>query len=561
MYGAQALASAQVRILKNSIGKLKKEPKIKTLFITTMVVLFWFASLELFRRGLSFFYQFPIVGPALMDETIYIFFAVLFIMLTLSGIVVCYTTFYSSREVDFLFTKPIDHNVIFIYRLIQSGLFSSWAFLFLGVPFFIAYAGIKGAPFWFYLTLPFYFAAFILLPTALASILILLAIRFISYGRIKHVLFAAAIAASLAVYWYYRTHLSLAVLPRVDIAYFLETFLSHLKILKHPLFPGYWVAKSVIGAGTGNFFDALFYYGIFFATALVVFQGNWILAERGFFQGWLASKGGSGKKNHPPGKGLLNRLLLVFAVLPRPAAALVVKDIKIFVRDFSQWSQFMIYIAILAIYIFNLRNIPMSQGNPYWTLIVTFLNLSATALVLAGFTVRFLYPLISLEGAKIWILGLAPITFRGLVVQKFTINLIIILCVSEFLMISTNMMLSTSKVLFYTSCTLACFISIGLVGLSVGLGSIYPNFKEDNPSRIVSGFGGTLNFLIALLYILIIIVIFAAPTFSYEIRHTISLGTYHLMIAFAWAVTIAITAAASVLPLVLGYRKLKNGEF
>ena len=31
-----------------------------------------------------------------------------------------------------------------------------------------------------------------------------------------------------------------------------------------------------------------------------------------------------------------------------------------------------------------------------------------------------------------------------------------------------------------------------LNALAVGLGAVYPNFREDNPSKIVSGFGGTL---------------------------------------------------------------------
>ncbi|MCK9275191.1 MAG: hypothetical protein M0P57_08880 [Syntrophales bacterium] len=561
MQGSHALTAAQLRIFKNHIEKIKQEPKLKTVFIASMATLFWVFSFVLFNKGLSFFFEIPVIGPALMDEAIYIFFAVLFIMLTLSSIVVCYTTFYRPKELEFLFSKPINHKVIFLYRFIQSSIFSSWAFLFLGLPFFIVYASIKTAPFWFYLALPFYFAVFVLLPTALSSIIILTAVRFVSYRRIKHFLFTAAAAGVIFLYWYYHSHLSASVLPRVDIGYFFETFLSHLKILKHPFFPGYWMAKSVIGAGTGNASEAAVYFTGFFATSLVAMQANWLLAENGFYRGWLATKSGSNKKTHPPEKGILNRILLILTILPRPAAALVIKDIKIFIRDFSQWSQFMIYIAILGIYIFNLRNIPMSQGNPYWMLIVTFLNLSATALVLAGFTVRFLYPLISLEGAKIWILGLAPVTFRGIILQKFATNLIVIVFVSEFLMISTNFMLRTSTMLFYTSCGLAFLISTGLVGLSVGLGSIYPNFKEDNPSKIVSGFGGTLNFVTALVYVLLLILLFALPTFNYEIRQSLTKGMYYLLISCAWIIAVVMSAATGILPLIIGCRKLERGDF
>jgi ABC-2 type transport system permease protein len=52
-----------------------------------------------------------------------------------------------------------------------------------------------------------------------------------------------------------------------------------------------------------------------------------------------------------------------------------------------------------------------------------------------------------------------------------------------------------------------------LTGLAVGLGVLYPNFKEENPSKIVSGFGGTFCLVLSFLYILgsVILLALAAP--------------------------------------------------
>ena len=36
----------------------------------------------------------------------------------------------------------------------------------------------------------------------------------------------------------------------------------------------------------------------------------------------------------------------------------------------------------------------------------------------------------------------------------------------------------------------------------MGLGTLYPNFKEENPSKIVSGFGGTFCLVLSFIYIL-----------------------------------------------------------
>ena len=128
-------------------------------------------------------------------------------------------------------------------------------------------------------------------------------------------------------------------------------------------------------------------------------------------------------------------------------------------------------------------------------------------------------------------------------------------------MVATNVILKTGASLFYMTCGVAALASMGLVGLSVGLGTLYPNFKEDNPAKIVSGFGGTLNFVVALLYICLIIFSFALPYFSFEIYHTITVKTFHLLIFGAWLTTLILTFATGFLPVFLGYRHLANMEF
>lgn len=561
MEGLKGILMSQLWILRNNITGIKSEPRLKIAFISAGIIFFWFGSLALFYEGLSFFYKIPIIGPALVDESIYIFSAVLFIMLTLSSVIICYATYYSSKEVAFLFSKPIDTRVILFYRFFQSVIFGSWAFLFLGVTFILAYAFIKDVSFWFYLFIPFYFVTFITLPAAIASIIVLTAVRFVDYHTVKYILAITLCAGAALLYWHYKQNIASTLFTRNEIGYFLDNLLYHIRIFKHPLFPGCWMAKSLINLSIGNFRDGLFYFLAFTTTALFFLQINWFMAGEIFYSGWLSSGSGKSKKYNLPDRGLVNRALRSLSFIPGPTAAMITKDIKIFFRDFGQWSQFLIYFTILAIYIFNLRNMPQIMDNIYWKMIVTFLNLSATALVLAGFTVRFLFPLISLEGNRFWILGLAPITFRGLIIQKFIINFAGVFLVSEFLMVATNIILKTGASLMYISCGLAAMASIGLVGLSIGLGTIYPNFKEDNSAKIVSGFGGTLNFIIALFYVSFIIILFAVPYFSFEIHGAISKHTFHLFLIFSWTVSLIATIAAGILPMILGYRNLENMDF
>src|SRR4029450_6757544 len=54
-------------------------------------------------------------------------------------------------------------------------------------------------------------------------------------------------------------------------------------------------------------------------------------------------------------------------------------------------------------------------------------------------------------------------------------------------------------------------MSASLSGLAVGLGALFPNFKEDNPSKIVSGFGGKLCLVVSFLYISLLGALCALP--------------------------------------------------
>ena len=343
--------------------------------------------------------------------------------------------------------------------------------------------------------------------------------------------------------------------------FIMNDLLHHLRFFRYPLFPGYWISRSIISSSVNNFADAFFYFLTFTISTLFLLQINWFVAQKSFYLGWVSSKGGRKERLYPMKKSTVNLVAHFLFFLPRSTVSMIIKDIKLFLRDPGQWSQFLIYFSILGIYIFNLRNIPTEAVSPFWIVNITFLNLMATVLVLASLTVRFLFPLMSLEGNKIWVLGLAPITFRRLILQKFVMYFIGILLVSESLMYATNIILKTSQSLVYVSCGIAGLASFGLVGLSIGLGSIYTNFREDNTAKIVSGFGGTLNFVIALFYVIILIGPFLGAFYSYEVNSAISERTFHSLIIISWFATVTTTAIVGIFPMVIGYRRMEHMEY
>jgi ABC-2 type transport system permease protein len=95
-----------------------------------------------------------------------------------------------------------------------------------------------------------------------------------------------------------------------------------------------------------------------------------------------------------------------------------------------------------------------------------------------------------------------------------------------------------------------------LNGLAAGLGVLYPNFKEGNPSKIVSGFGGTFCLVLSFLYILGSVLVLAFG--SAEMRtHAPSQG----WAAFSVTVFFVLSFVLGWVPFRLGLRQLQHFEF
>jgi ABC-2 type transport system permease protein len=104
-------------------------------------------------------------------------------------------------------------------------------------------------------------------------------------------------------------------------------------------------------------------------------------------------------------------------------------------------------------------------------------------------------------------------------------------------------------------------LALGLSGLSVGLGACLPNFRETDPSKIAVGFGGTLNLVAGLLFLIVVIGVMAAPF------HIVLANAENERAAFTWwpwlgsVAGLFAGALTILLPLRAGARNLRSMEF
>ena len=117
----------------------------------------------MFWGGLRYISKFPGLGDLLIEHLIFLLFAMLFTLLLFSNVVVGYTNMFRNQETRFLQTLPFSANHIFQWKLVETSIFASWAFLLLIAPLIIAYGIHQKATLGFYLITPFLVILFIIL--------------------------------------------------------------------------------------------------------------------------------------------------------------------------------------------------------------------------------------------------------------------------------------------------------------------------------------------------------------------------------------------------------------
>jgi ABC-2 type transport system permease protein len=221
-------------------------------------------------------------------------------------------------------------------------------------------------------------------------------------------------------------------------------------------------------------------------------------------------------RRRPTGRFWLDAAVMRWTPFLTPQLRLlIVKDLRIFRRDPVQWSQFIIFFGLLALYFANIRRFSYDLNYTGWVNMISFLNLAVVGLILSTFTTRFIFPMLSLEGRRFWILCMLPVRRESILWGKFAFAVAGSALPSCLLILLSDYMLQVSLLvvaIHQFTCLLLC---VGLSGIAVGLGAKMPDLREESPSKIAAGFGGTLSLVISAMYIVVIVLLTALPSHFY----------------------------------------------
>ncbi|HOK88868.1 MAG TPA: hypothetical protein PK379_02460 [Candidatus Hydrogenedentes bacterium] len=554
---------AKWRIGVHEIAGIREQSRLKVGVITTFAILLWIGIYLVFREGFDWVIRFggqaggANFGALLMRRILAILFLSLFVLLTFSNILVAFATLYRAKEVPYLLLAPMKTDHYFYARFAECVAFSSWSLAYLGSPILLAYGLSSGASWSYYPSLLLFYLPAVMVPAALGAMVCMVMV--LVFPRLRSTTLVLLSVAVLAGFFLYVRSIIRGV--RITDETVLPVFLETSRRVQAFFLPSHWVAQGILDASRGMLSSAVFWWCCLTSTAMMFTLCAAWTARFIFYPGWADLMGQDRQRMRPENRGLLNLATGLLRIIPEPIRSLCVKDVKLFWRDATQWTQFVIFFGIMAIYAANLRNSGMIQAQPFWRVWVAGLNIGSLTLILATLTSRFIYPLISLEGRRFWVLGLAPITLRLLVWQKFALSVVTSgVFTLPVAILSGQMLHLDAPVFLLTLFTVIC-ANFGLAGLAVGLGALYPNFTEDNPARIVGGLGGTLNLLLSIGYIALLTALTIGAMYARYIGTDQAATWKILLIPGAMVLIAAITLLVSLLPMTLGLRNLNQAEF
>lgn len=507
---------------RNGAHRLCVEQRMRALAVLVVIGTVWLLIYGIAETVLLFLEQeeYAPLKAALLRSLLGLFFFALFFLVALSNALVIWSALFRTRAALFQAQLPVSNRALYWNAAIEGGVWAGWAALVLSVPLVVALGGEALERWRFIAAALAVLLGFLLVcmaAGALGAVLLARLIPVLRRGWRGLVILAAAATAMLIV----------VAVGSFEGTRRTETFLTEVMdqigFVHNPFLPPSWAQRAMESAGLSVWDDWAYFLGLLVLTAATLaLAGEWIGVRRLRRDLDLLCGRGDGIRR---GRSRAWRRI---PFLPGDLSILVAKDLRLFLRDPAQIIQFALFFGMLAFYILLLPRIGRAfLAEQWWTQAVSLLNMTAVSMALATFTGRFVYPLLSLEGRRLWVLILAPWDRTRVVTGKFAFALLVGVPISVLLVTLSGTLLELApRVVLYQAYVTVC-MGLGLSAAALGIGARLADYGEDNPAKLVAGYGGTVNLLASLLFALLLLLGAAAPL---TLRH----GPWGWVIGIGW---------------------------
>lgn len=453
-------------------------------------------------KTVSYFQSQSELGIILSMKIFQMAWITIFAMLIFSSMITGVTTLYLSRDNEFIVSAPVDMSELYAMRLITTFISATWVVLVFSLPIFAAFGVVFQAGFLYWPLLLISVPATAATASAAAVAGIVVLVYLFPARRTKDIIFFLTLCFGIFLYLIFRLMRPEDLVNPEKYSQFVE-YLSAISNPAGPWIPAGWTANLLTSYLLDREIDWLL-FGLIVLTPFILFYIGEIIMSMLFLPGYSKSQESFGGNRHFRAPGSSSRgWLWIFR-----------KEAISFLRDSKEWSQFFMIGALVVVYLYNFKVLPLDQtfGTTYVANLIAFGNIGLTGFLSASLAARFVFPSIGSEGGAFYLVRSSPIGIGRFLWYKylfyvipFTVLTLILICVS-------NHFLQIDGPMWWISIFSALVICWTVVALALGFGAIFAEYNAENRAASM-GPGAVFYLFCAISYVLSTLVLGFVPVY------------------------------------------------
>jgi ABC-2 type transport system permease protein len=546
---------------RSALARLRQEQRgswARLLLFALVGGVFWAAIFGIAFRVLSYIQRVEDIGDLLATKVLGIIPLALLSILLLSNIITALSTYFLAKDLDLLVAAPVGGFRLYLAKLTETVVHSSWMVALLALPIFTAYGIVySGGPL-FPLVAVAAFLPFLVLPAVAGVVVTMILVNVFPARRTRELLGLIGLGALVTVVMLLRFMRPERLARPEGFDTFVD-YLAELRTPTNPMLPSEWAADMVMNwlLRIADPRPVLLLWG---AGLAAIALGA--LVHRGLYHsGFSKAQEGAERKVRRPLRGPLGAAL---RSMPAAKREFIYKDLRLFFRDNTQWSQLFLLGVLLLIYIFNIKSLPIHSGEriPFsLVVVISFLNLGLAGFVLAAVAARFIFPAVSLEGRQMWLLRSSPLDPEAMLWSKYWTGTVPLLVLAMAITVLTNWLLQAPPFMMAVSLGTILLYTLAASALALSFGVFYPQFGTENAAQIPTSFGGVVYMMASLSLLALVIMLEAQPVAQQlrAVHRGQELGVTPRLL-FSGAAVVGILVAATILPLRLSAQRIERME-
>jgi len=525
----------------------------KSIVAITLSVVIAIALYLVSVRTVGYFHRQDELGIILSLKIFQMAWLVLFAMLFFSCMVTAVSAIFLSQDNEIIWAAPVPAAALYKMRFTTTAIYTSWMMIIFSLPIFAGYGQVFKAGWLFWLLLPLSVVATAAVATGAGVIATVLLVNVFPARRTKDIVLYLSLCFGIFIYIVFRLLRPEELVNPDRYGHFID-YLSTISTPAGPYIPAAWAANLLSLYLLEHQVDWLLLSLIVLTPVTLFFLGEWVM-ERWFFNGFSKSQESFGGHR---------RFAAQSRYRPKAWQWVFAKESKTFLRDSAEWSQLFMIGALIVVYLYNFKMLPVQRSffaEEYITNLISFLNIGLAGFIIASLAARFVFPAIEAEGGAFVTVRASPLSLSRFLFHKYLYYVIPFTILALLLVALSDHLLNITGPMWWISVGSILLITWTVVALAIGFGALFADFRAESRAAALGGMGAILFLFTAMAFEILVLGSGFFP--SYRLVSGWLKGQpaapKNLLFLLAWALAaVAIGAISATIFFRKGVKRLQN---